>query len=93
VSGSKSVSSESRFKRSGGVSLSPSYTSDWCVSKLRHLAIQQMVTVMAAVAAMLTAMATATAAVAAMVTAMATAMVVATTAQQSTKRRWQWCHR
>jgi hypothetical protein len=39
VSGSKSVPSESRFERSGGACLSPSYTSDWLFSKLRHLAI------------------------------------------------------
>jgi hypothetical protein len=93
VSGSKSVSSGSRFERSGGAGLSPSFTSNWRVSELHHLAIQQMVMLMAAVAAMLTAMATATVAVAAMVTAMATAMAVATTAQQSTKRRRQWHHR
>jgi hypothetical protein len=39
MSGSESVPSGSRFKRSGGACLSPSYTSDWIFSKSRHLAI------------------------------------------------------
>ncbi len=39
VSGSKSVPSGSRFERSGGACLSPSYTRDWLFSKFRHLAI------------------------------------------------------
>jgi hypothetical protein len=39
LSGSKSVSSGSRFERSGGAYLSPSYTGDWLFSELRHLAI------------------------------------------------------
>jgi hypothetical protein len=39
MSGSKSVPSRSRFERSGGACLSPSYTSDWLFSELRHLAI------------------------------------------------------
>jgi hypothetical protein len=39
VSGSESVPSGSRFKRSGGACLSPLYTSNWLVSELRHLAI------------------------------------------------------
>jgi hypothetical protein len=37
VSGSKSVPSRSRFERSGGACLSPSYTSNWLFSKSRHL--------------------------------------------------------
>ncbi len=36
---SESVPSGSRFERSGGACLSPSYTGDWLFSKLRHLAI------------------------------------------------------
>jgi hypothetical protein len=39
MSGSKSVLSGSRFKRSGGVCLSPTYTGDWLFGKLRHLVI------------------------------------------------------
>ncbi len=39
VSGSESVPSGSRFKRSGGACLSLSYTGDWLFSKLGHLAI------------------------------------------------------
>jgi hypothetical protein len=39
ASGSESVSSGSRFKRSDGAYLSPSYTSDWLFSKSHHLAI------------------------------------------------------
>jgi hypothetical protein len=39
MSGSKFVPSGCIFKRSGGACLSPSYTSDWLISELRHLAI------------------------------------------------------
>ncbi len=39
VSGSESVHSGSRFKRSGGACLSPSYTGNWLFHKSRHLAI------------------------------------------------------
>ncbi len=39
MSGSESVPSGSRLKRSGGVCLSPTYTGDWLISKSRHLAI------------------------------------------------------
>ncbi len=39
VSGSESVPSGSRFERSGGACLSPSYTGYWLFSKSRHLAI------------------------------------------------------
>ncbi len=39
TSWSKSAPSGSRFKRSGGVCSSPTYTSNWLFSKLRHLVI------------------------------------------------------
>jgi hypothetical protein len=39
TSGSESVPSRSRFKRSGGVCSSPTYTGDWLFSKLHRLAI------------------------------------------------------
>ncbi len=39
VSGSKSVPSGNRFKRSSGVCLSPSYTGDWLFTKSHCLAI------------------------------------------------------
>ncbi len=39
LSGSKSVPSGSKFERSGGACLSPTYTSGWLFSKSRHLAI------------------------------------------------------
>jgi hypothetical protein len=39
MSGSESVPSESRFKRSCGACLSPPYASNWLISKPRRLAI------------------------------------------------------
>ncbi len=39
MSGSESVPSGSRFKRSGGACLSPTYTGDWLFSKSRRLVI------------------------------------------------------
>jgi hypothetical protein len=39
MSESKSVPSGSRFKRSGGACLSPTYTGNWLFSETRHLAI------------------------------------------------------
>ncbi len=39
MSGSKSVPFGSRFKRSGGVCLSPTYTGNWLFRELHHLVI------------------------------------------------------